>query len=643
MAENKPDATAALAQTQDATPPTDDGAAGAEYGHPQQLQHADDQFCLGPSLINFDDTRPYERRPGDPLYRPVKIFTLDPSISKLQGAIATLKVPYERLEPGPKGAVFEVDNFDGFQHNKCVDMDDPFILMNDGLDPTPTDPRFHQQMVYAVASSVYATFRTALGRHITWSFPKRAVGGRSRLVLRPHGLPGTKNAFYDKETGSIQFGYFQAAAEVTGRNLPRSWVFTCLSHDIVAHEVTHALLDGLRANFTIPTNPDVPGFHEALADLVAVFQHFSYRDVLEKAIAQSRSKLQMAPLLTDLAWQFSQSQGGQYGHALRSAVERKRRGEKRLYGQDREPHALGSILVGAIFEAFTTIYERKVKRFIRLATDGSGILRKGDLSPGLVAVLAEEAAHLASQFLSICIRAVDYCPPVDLRFGEYLRALITADAALVPDDPWLYREALVDAFRSHGIHPTDVPNLSEDALMWRAPEEMLPPCTDLTFAKLRFRGDPSNPASGEELQRQARHVGDFMMAQGRAKLFGLVDDATARREGLTVSRPCIHSIRTTRRVGPQGQIVFDLVAEVTQMRETRTSDGASFPFYGGSTIILDPEGAVRYVIAKGVRSEVREQEQRQFMSSPEGRRIWMKRGNELAPREKVFALFHESR
>src|SRR3954469_4530134 len=161
MAENKPDATASLAQTQDATPPTDDGAAGAEYGHPQQLQHADDQFCLGPSLTNFDDTRPYERRPGDPLYRPVKIFTLDPSISKLQGAIATLKVPYERLEPGPKGAVFEVDNFDGFQHNKCVDMDDPFNLMNDGLDPTPTDPRFHQQMVYAVASSVYATFRTA--------------------------------------------------------------------------------------------------------------------------------------------------------------------------------------------------------------------------------------------------------------------------------------------------------------------------------------------------------------------------------------------------------------------------------------------------------------------------------------------------
>ena len=37
-----------------------------------------------------------------------------------------------------------------------------------------------------------------------------------------------------------------------GRNLPGSWVFTCLSHDIIAHEVSHALLDTLRTHFTLP-------------------------------------------------------------------------------------------------------------------------------------------------------------------------------------------------------------------------------------------------------------------------------------------------------------------------------------------------------------------------------------------------------
>ena len=42
----------------------------------------------------------------------------------------------------------------------------------------------------------------------------------------------------------------------------------------------------------------------------------------------------------------------------------------------------------------------------------------------------------------------DYCPPVDVRLGDYLRALVTADYDLVPDDPWGYREALVRGFRS---------------------------------------------------------------------------------------------------------------------------------------------------------------------------------------------------
>ena len=48
-------------------------------------------------------------------------------------------------------------------------------------------------------------------------------------------------------------------------------VFTCLSHDVIAHELTHALLDGMRSHFTIPTQVDVLAFHEAFADLVSGF------------------------------------------------------------------------------------------------------------------------------------------------------------------------------------------------------------------------------------------------------------------------------------------------------------------------------------------------------------------------------------
>ena len=65
-------------------------------------------------------------------------------------------------------------------------------------------------------------------------------------------------------------------------------ICTALSHDIIAHETTHALLDGLRSSFMDPTNVDVPAFHEGFADLVALFLHFSYADVVERAIREWR-------------------------------------------------------------------------------------------------------------------------------------------------------------------------------------------------------------------------------------------------------------------------------------------------------------------------------------------------------------------
>ena len=647
MGDNKPAATAALAQTQEQAS-GHEGAEGAESDArgepPRRLAEGRARlFQIAERATRAHANRPYERQAGEPVYRPLRIFTLDPGSSRLDGATAILKVPYERLQRGPVGALFEIDNFDEVQANQRVDLNDPLLVMNDGLDATPSDPRFHQQMVYAVASSVYATFRTALGRHITWPFDGRGPGHEARLKLRPHGLRGVANAYYDSQAGEISFGYYRAPPRVRGRNLPGSWVFTCLSHDIIAHEVTHAALDGLRAHFTLPTNPDVLAFHEALADLVAVFQHFTYREVLEKAIATSRGNLQLAPLLTELARQFSQTQDGcHHGDALRSAVGdmRSGKGTRAKYGQTNEPHELGAVLVAAVFEAFAVVYARKTRRYIQLATGGSGILPPGELSPHLVAVLAEEAAALASQFLSICIRAVDYCPPVDLMFGEYLRALITADHAIVPDDTWAYREALIDAFQARDIFPIGVSNLSEDSLLWAEPEEKLPACEALSFSALKFRGDPSAPAGSKELERQARELGDFIMHGRRAWMFGLIhpDDSDFRRD--EVALPTIESIRTTRRVGPSGQVVFDLVAEVTQWRVARMENGTPFRVYGGATVVVDCEGGIRYIIAKGVGSREREQRQRTFMESGPGQRLWRSGVQGMAPVSALFRMAH---
>src|SRR4029077_14350038 len=125
--------------------------------------------------------------------------------------------------------------------------------------------------------------------------------------------------------------------------------------------------------------------------------------------------------------------------------------------------------MAGLFRSFQNIYAQRSKDLYRIATGGTGKLPGGDIHPDLVNRLAVEAAKSARHVLNMCVRALDYVPPVDLTFGEYLRALITADYDLVRDDDRGYRVSVLDAFRSWGIYPADVNVLDEPAVRWAPP------------------------------------------------------------------------------------------------------------------------------------------------------------------------------
>jgi hypothetical protein len=577
---------------------------------------------------------PVRHRRGDPLYRPLRIYALDPSASKLEGAIACVNVPYEPLEPGPCGRLFRVENYDPVQdlRYRAVNLDDDAILLREGRDPSPSDPRFHQQMVYAVCSNVYATFRVALGRHIAWGFSR--TSDPERLYLRPHALDQA-NAYYDDQAGALCFGYYRTEDRVTAtRTLPGGYVFTCLSHDVIAHELTHAVLEGLRTNFSVPSGPDVAAFHEAFADLVALFQRFSYQEVVHAAISRSRGSIRNSEFLTDLARQVGATSGRE--RALRSAI-----GGDKVYDSCVEPHERGSVLVAAVFDAFVTVYERKIARYVRLATAGSGVLPAGDLPADLQSILADRASRLASQFLSIIIRAVDYCPPCDLSFGEFLRAVITADYELVPDDVWAYREAIVDACLKRKIYPRHVSSLSEDALLWRPPTRDLCPIVELDFAHLSFRGDPACAAGPEELVRQARVLGEFVSRPEHLGEFGLVATDDPRLRTCRVSPPRVQSVRSARRVGPDGQVVFDLVGEIVQRCQVPLDGGRlAAPVYGGATVIIGPEGEIRYAISKSLLGAGRIQRRIDYLRSEQGQQYWLCEQGQYRQKAELFRMLH---
>ena len=638
QAASTPAPVAALAQTRDtfvadAAPP----AARPEPGGPGGPDDFDSprRHAIGPGVTRTV-ARAAAMQPELPLYRPLRIYTSDPSASRLEGAVTSVKVRYERLEAGPAGRLFLVDNHDSYTGQDYVraDLDSVYAALSEGYDPSPSDPRFHQQMVYAVCSNVYASFRAALGRDLTWGFARTSDPGR--LWLRPHAFRGL-NACYDKKEGTLCFGYEQALdTKESARTLAGEYVFTCLSHDVVAHELTHAILDGLRSSFTIPSSADVIAFHEAFADLIAVFQRLSYRELVHGAIRRSRGAPEHAAQLVELARQVGYASG--LDGALRQALG----DDSCKYDETLEAHKLGAVLMAAVFDAFLTVYRRKTARYLRLATGGSGVLRKGELPSDLADLLAAKISALASQFQALIIRAIDYCPPVDIRFGELLRALITADYDLVPDDPWGYREALINAFLRRRILPRGVSNLSEQSLLWRAPQRDHQPLEKLSFAQLRFAGDPACAAGSEELLRQAGVLGEYVAQPALAQEFGLVPpDAPGFAPG-GIGLPTVMSIRSARRIGPDGQIVFDLVAEVVQHCRVAPAGSAAFPVYGGCTVILAPDGAIRYVISKSALGAGRVERREHFFASTLGRQFWKVEGGEYRPRGELFRLLHPS-
>jgi len=549
-------------------------------------------------------SRPTVQRPiPRPVYRALRAFAFDPSRGKNYGNYMTLQVPYEYpLTPGPVGEYVAVVDYDA--PNRCyyepVDLNDRWLLANDGLSPAESDPRFHQQMVYAVVSETISRFKFALGRDLAWHRSRTDSTFGNRLLLIPHGIQEA-NAFYDPTMHAIVFGYFTASETDPGSNIPGQTVFTCLAHDIIAHETTHALVDGIRRFFMEPTNPDVPAFHEAFADIVALFQHFSVQEALVEALRGTRGTLYREPSpdvkpegapqigaeqkrnnpLVILANQFGDGIGLHSG--LRQCIGTTP--DPKALEHMIEPHERGQILVAAVFDAFFTIFLRRTADLWRIAGISRDDARDVDLQGDLLYRLAAEASKTARQVETLCIRALDYCPPVDITFGDYLRALITADHDLVRDDDLGYRAAFIDAFRMRGIHPDSVTSYSEESLLWT------PPGKRTRLPGLRM---PSAGITYEErrsvLGKNAKML--FSFAQANAASLGIV-----KKENIFVD-----SFHAINRVGPDGNIVFEMVAEVIEKGQHEDT-GDDPRTYGGVTMVFDSQGNLRYAVRKSLKND----------------------------------------
>jgi len=551
----------------------------------------------------------------------LRLIAQDPSVKGDDRHILTaaVKVPWSRMEDGPRGARLHVVDFDTatgeyIKHPGIAD-EDVFADAEDA--DLLTDKAFHAQHVYGTAARTLATFESALGRRLSWGFEGH------HLYLVPHAF-AEANAFYSDDDHALLFGYIPPTGDGKGAHGP---VFTCLSHDVVVHETTHAVLDGLRHRFLEPSLPDQAAFHEGFADIVALLSVFSMRPVVEQALGPAKAgrigRDRVEPdrlrhsVLTKVAEQIGRALTQGRGALRASALKPPPADWAELTIYD-EPHRRGEVLVAIVLDVLIDIWWTRLQALF--SRPGS---KAQDVTVDRTRA-AEEGVKAASQLLTMLIRGLDYLPPVEFEFSDLLDAVLLADAEVVPDDDLGYRDLLIQRFAAAGI---ERPDRVADVLE----AELVPRYLGINYASLR---------------------------SDRDEVFRFLWQNAPRLGVDTRFYTIVESVLPTQRIGPDGLIVPESVATYVQMvdmsaREFARESELTLPegidgdtpvqFFGGGTLVFDQFGRLKLHVFKRLDDWRRQVRRLKYLDST-GRRD-TKGGlgfSEGRSRGQAFAALHST-
>ena len=287
-----------------------------------------------------------------------------------------------------------------------------------------------------------------------------------------------------------------------------------------------------------------------------------------------------------------------------------------------------------MFDAYFTVYGRRTFDLFRIFRAGGGSIDKSDLPAPLANRLAMEASRTAEEFFGICARALDYCPPVDITFGDFLRAILTAHLDFCPDDAEHVRDAFMQAFRLRGIVAEGATSFSEDALFWPKVSRGRLRVPGLIF------GDPNGLTKEEK-----DHNGDVLRAYAadNAELLGFDDRAGA------IAAPSFHPMFHT---GTDGKVYVTMVVELVQTMRIPFGSGISgtFPLRNGVTLLIAqdppehderPAPRVRFVIPKLYTPEREERVRNFYVASGRATAAAAQAGADEDARFRLnFALLH---
>lgn len=475
-----------------------------------------------------------------------------------------VRIPSERLITGPIGARLEVVvvGARGRRENQTLGDGEwgaknvPPAQESEGL---VNDRRFLAQQAYAVAAHTLASFERALGRRMSW-----ANGGR--LTLYANDKIEYQNTGYTRSDCSIRFGLIEDSRH-------RNKLPLVLYRDLVAHEVSHAVLDGYRPRWAdAQAGADQLALHEALADLLAMLGVFAAESVVEKLIAGqlaiSGASLDSidSTLLASGLFSFADNLFS-HGRAAREPMSADPPSDWRT---DDDPHRRAAGVVHAVLATVLRLWRAELGR-----PGGRASIHQ----------VARAGSQIGERVLNMILRGLSYMAPVDVSWEDLLRGILAADSVVVPQDERNYRGTLRSCFADAGIISGSPASLNGVS----------------TLQRLNYPIRLS--ALGADPDEVLRFIWDNPLLMDAAKL-----EPTAR---ILVDR-----VRPSLRLSPDGFTVAEIEASFVQeilltqaaARKLGLRCSSAVLLRGGGMLRFDEGGRLSFAALKPVLDVPRQQE-----------------------------------
>ena len=267
---------------------------------------------------------------------------------------------------------------------------------------------FNQVSVFATVLRTMKLFEDekVLCRKLSWAFDSPQL-----LVVPRAGV--WANAFYDRNTQSLQFFYFKS--KQTGET-----IYSSLSRDIVSHEAAHAIFDGIAPDLYHAITPQSQALHETVADITAVLMALKSHNLMQHIVRSTNGKI-------GASTEFSRI-GEEFGRNLKNSPSLRELSEQNKFDAKLyKPHKLSVILSATLFNLLLKIYND----WWAIEKKEIAAINKEDIRNGKEPTHTKPTRSSANRALLSTIKdftimvlgALDFLPPGEISFTDFGRAL----------------------------------------------------------------------------------------------------------------------------------------------------------------------------------------------------------------------------